>query len=220
MRNMAEKEKNSCGVQISPMVVFRCCELPRDCSRDSFQSYAAMVTLSMRKQTREAQRRNSRDTMVRQNRRKAVELLRKQHKLREVMSVCSLSAGTAARLKQAIESKDSAVLERMLDPRAHRSGRRPVLNAEDQQLIKDRMKFIASRSFAMDARTLSSVMAAIASAGRRGFENGLPSADVIRAFRARNRDITFRNAENKEQAKVRGENYYHVKTYANALKHV
>ena len=61
-------------------------------------------------------------------RRKAVELLRKQHKLREVMSVCSLSDRTSARLKQSIESKDSAVLEKMLDPRAHRASRQPVLN--------------------------------------------------------------------------------------------
>ena len=70
----------------------------------------------------------------------------------------------------------------------------------------------------MDARTLGSVMPAIASGGRRGFENGLSSANFIRAFRARDRDIPFINAKNKEQAKVRGENYCHFKTYANALQ--
>ena len=107
---------------------------------------------------------------------------------------------------------------KILDPRGHRADRQPVLSLEEEKLIKHRIKFIPSRGFEIDARTLPSGMAAIAADGGRGFENGVFSADVVRAFRTRNRDISFQNAENKEQTKLRGENYYHVETYANALQ--
>lgn len=85
-------------------------------------------------------------------------------------------------------------------------------------MTKARMRFVASRGFAMDVRTLRSIMFFIANDGRRGFPNGIPSAEVVRSFRARNRDITLRNAENKENAKLKRENYHHVKIYADVLR--
>ena len=133
------------------------------------------------------------------------------------MSVYPLSAGAATHLNQAIASKDTAVLEKMLDPRGHRSGRHSVLFLEEEKLIEYLINFIASRGFAMDARTLGNAMEAIAADDRRGYENSVPSANVVRAFRTHNRDISFRNAENKDQQNLRGENYYHVETYASAL---
>lgn len=63
-------------------------------------------------------------------------------------------------------------------------------------------------------------MAAIAVDVRRGFENGLPSADVTRAFWACNKDISFRNIETKEEAYFRGGTYNHVETHANARQQV
>ena len=82
------------------------------------------------------------------------------------------------------------------------------------------MKCIASKKFAMDLLTLGSVMASIATNGRKRFKSGIPSAAVIRYFRARNPDITFRNSENKENAKLKGESFEHVQTYAHALRQV
>lgn len=43
-------------------------------------------------------------------------------------------------------------------------------------------------------------------------ENGIPSSDAVRSFRARYREITFRNCENKDTAKLLGENFNHVKS--------
>ncbi len=50
-------------------------------------------------------------------------------------------------------------------------------------------------------------------------KTGVPSEDAIRAFRARHREITFRNAENKDRSKFRGESFDHVGGFFKILKH-
>ena len=55
---------------------------------------------------------------------------------------------------------------------------------------------------------------------RSTFKNGLPSDGVIRNFRARHKDITFRNYERKELAKINGEDVEHLRSYERALRMV
>ena len=69
-------------------------------------------------------------------------------------------------------------------------------------MIKQRMKYASARGFALDKDMMRTIMARIAADGRDGYKTvtGLPSGDTIRAWRARNRDVTYRHAENKRVA--------------------
>ena len=69
---------------------------------------------------------------------------------------------------------------------------------------------MALRGFSVGVNTLKRVMLAVGKSRneikeRSSFKNGLPSDSMIRHCRARHRDITFRNYECKELAKVNGE---------------
>lgn len=79
----------------------------------------------------------------------------------------------------------------------------------------------AQRGFAMDVRELTGIMGENSGDGRiRGFRNGVPSGDVVRSFGARNRDITLRTFENRNNTKLEGEQYEHFKPYSDALKRI
>jgi len=107
--------------------------------------------------------------------------------------------------------KDPEALNRLLHPAANRAGRRPSLDPSEELLILQRLKVTAERGFATDASTLKAIIASVvAKKGIRGIKNGIPSDDYIRSFRARNRDITFRNYEKRELAKKLDENMDHV----------
>ncbi|CDF32934.1 unnamed protein product [Chondrus crispus] len=60
----------------------------------------------------------------------------------------------------------------------------------------------------------------IATHGRGDLKKGVPSPNFIRSFRARHRDITCRNYEKRELAKLKGESFKHLKTFEAALKQV
>ena len=76
-------------------------------------------------------------------------------------------------------------------------------------------KYAASRDFAWERDDLRRAMMEIVGDRRTGFrtKNGYVSDDVIRARRARNRDITYRYAENKTTAKLNAERYDHVASF-------
>lgn len=63
-------------------------------------------------------------------------------------------------------------------------------------------------------------MGAVASDGREGFKKRLPRFHTVLSLWARNRDITLRNAESKEKAKLKAECFEHLNTYAMALRKV
>lgn len=180
-----------------------------------------MTTQSLRKQAREDAKRNERDERRREARATAIEMLRQGKTYREIERTSGVSIATVARLKKAMSTPGGLSLDKFLQPHQNRAGAKPVLTREEEQLIKQKMVECAQRGFAMDVRELTRIMGAIAGDGRRrGFKNGIPTGDVIRSFRARNRDITLRTFENKENAKLKGENYEDVKTYADALERI
>lgn len=82
-----------------------------------------MVTISMRRQTKASQERGKRDEDMWQRRVMAVQFLREGRKLREVMRICHLSAGTASSLNK----RNDFELEKMLDPAHNRAGSKHVL---------------------------------------------------------------------------------------------
>lgn len=87
-------------------------------------------------------------------------------------------------------------------------------------MICDRLVFAASRGFAADEDDLKSLMRRISADGRSQLCEGFPSKDTVRSFRARHRDITYRATDNNDLARLKGEKYEHLKTYATALRQV
>ena len=79
--------------------------------------------------------------------------------------------------------------------------------------------------FVVDVNTLKRVMLAVVKSRneieeRSSLKNGLPGDGMIRHFRARHRDITFRNYGHKELAKFNGEDLEHVRSYERVFRFV
>ncbi len=80
-------------------------------------------------------------------------------------------------------------------------------------MLTERIIFARERGFAVGKDTLKSLMSQIASDGRPIWKDGGPSENAIRAFRARQLEITFENAEKKDRLKFRGESFDHVEGF-------
>ena len=138
------------------------------------------------------------------------------------MRQTGVSRATVDRLYHAVRGKDESLQEKLVNPSRNRAGRKPVISRDESVMIKDRIKYAAKHGFAMSVEDMKSVMYGSASDGRKPFrtDTGLPSADSIRHCRAVNRDITYRNVENKDAAKLHAENYDHVASFAKVLRDV
>jgi len=83
------------------------------------------------------------------------------------------------------------------------------------------MQYCAARGFSVYEDELPRIMADIASDGRPGYQNGLPSEQTVRWFRARNADkITLRKGQQKDIAKLLAEHPAHAATYRDILESV
>lgn len=121
-----------------------------------------------------------------------------------VIRTTNVSKGTCNGLKAALNSGDEDALQRLVDPACNRAGRKHVISKPEDQLVKSRLNYAASRGFAFNVDELRSTVGRIASGGRSGYTNkaGLPSTDARRSRRARNRDMTYRASENKTASKI------------------
>ena len=79
-------------------------------------------------------------------------------------------------------------------------GRKYIFNAIEEQILSEQMICAASRWFAINDDMLKNLMAKIASEGRPGWKNGILYPDAIRSFRARHRELAYRNQEDKDSA--------------------
>ena len=172
----------------------------------------------MRRVTRAMKKRSNQLEFAQHQRREAAEQLRRGTRLASVIARTGISRGTASRIKDAVESKDSVGLSRLLDPAKNRPGRPRVLSARAELSIVHRMKQLATMGFAQNVHSLKSVAASIARHEGTPFAGGMPSDDWVRGFRSRHRDITLRNAENKDVRKLQAESTEHVTTFKTALE--
>ena len=77
------------------------------CNNQScLETFVTNATKSKRKQSREFVNRTSRDEQTKLRRRKAVSLHINSSKFREVVTICELSFGTAARLSSAVKTNE------------------------------------------------------------------------------------------------------------------
>ena len=180
------------------------------------------MTFSMRRQTALAKQRDQRDSKRKECRERAYELLRTGTKVAEVSRITDVSRSTCDRIKNAMDSNDEENLGKLLNPKENRAGRRCVITSEEDDMIRKQIDYAASRGFAWEKEDLKRAMTQISRDGRAGFRTKTKSAsdDAVRAWRARNRETTYRYAENKSVAKLRAERYDHVASLERALKEV
>ena len=76
------------------------------------------------------------------------------------------------------------------------------------------------RFFAVEVAGIKQILEEVAADGRKGWKNDVPSDDAVRAFRARHCEITFRNYERKDNAKLKGESYMRVQRYFEVLQNI
>lgn len=177
---------------------------------------------SMRKQALQEKSRNERDEAERKPRAHALELFQNGEIVATAVRKTGVSQGTADRIKIAFESRNKETLDKLLYPASNRPGRRAVLSNVENNVIKQRIKYAANRGFAFAMSTLKTVMAQVSPDGRRGFCSpvGIPSDDALRSWGARNRDVTYRVAENKRTAFLVAERHDHVVTFKPTLEQI
>eukprot|EP00171_Calliarthron_tuberculosum_P003170 IDg3170t1 len=180
------------------------------------------VELARQKKAKLEKERKQRDKEEAERRSIAVQLLQDKKNVADAVRKSGISRTTGDRINAALKAGDEARLRQLLNPAGNRAGRRSVLTQDENEMLKDRITYTASRGFAFDAPILKKTMADIASDGRKGFrsESGTPSDDSLRYWRACNRDITFRTAENKRSASLIAERHEHVVTFKNAFQSI
>eukprot|EP00171_Calliarthron_tuberculosum_P003025 IDg3025t1 len=156
-----------------------------------------------------------------QSRQDAVDLLRAGgSSIRKVAGRTGVRKSIVGQLSRCLTMNSSIELQRLLHPDLHHQGRRGVLSSLEEQMIVERMNFASRRGFAFDVDDLSMVMARIASDGRDSWKNGVPSSDVVRAFRAKHPDVCLRTHTRKDAAKLRAEDREHLRSYKEILQEV
>lgn len=175
---------------------------------------------SMRAQAAHHRRREKELAITKKRRADAAISFRQNKSLREVMETHSLQQTTAWRIRKAIKTNNDGELQKLLNPVDNRAGRETLLTKEEHRMNTERCVTVAAKGYAITNSQMRSIQARVSADGRKGFQNGIPSNDAVRSFRARTPGLTYRKAENKEAAKIKGENYEHVKTLARELQKV
>lgn len=97
-------------------------------------------------------------------------------------------------------------------------GRRTILSWEEENTITEKLVLASCRLFDLDFAGVKTLMASDGNDVKRGYENGISSPGVLNSLRARQREITVRNCEKKDQVELKGENYQHGRTYFEILQ--
>lgn len=119
-----------------------------------------------------------------------------------VMSAVPLT--TMVLLKSLLDTDNTEQLNAMPSTKERR-GWKPAISDSESTMVNERLKFAASRGFAVDIDIFWNALSSIAAGSRKGWKNVMPSDDAIRSYRARNCDISYIRHCNKEAAKLNAE---------------
>ena len=175
---------------------------------------------SMRAQTLTHKKRTGKRQEEAARRAKLLSLIQRGESARKASRETGVSRTTATRIKRAYESSEKVALKKLLDPEGNHAGRKTVLSADEEHLVVQRTIHAAQRGFAVDNTVMSTVHAKIAADRCAKYANVLPSPDAIRSFRARNRSLAYRVAENVTTARLAAENLPHISSLKRALQQV
>lgn len=134
--------------------------------------------------------------------------------------MCLISRGTAFRISKGHKKSDFALLTNVMDPVPFPSGRHYLLHAAKESLIVDRLLVVVRGVFPVGNVGLTALMTSTAANSRKRFAKGIPSPDVMQFFRARNRQIANRVAENVISARLYAQNTNHFSTLKTVLTNV
>jgi len=130
-----------------------------------------------------------------------------------------ISRRTVQRLAKNLLEDNTTGLEKLLNVSDNRPGKSLVLSLAEEAMICDRLRYCAARGFPVYEDELPEIIRRIANDGRQGYKHGMPTAETVRMFRARNvHRITLRKAQKKETAKLLGEHPAHAETYRDILQ--
>lgn len=175
---------------------------------------------SMRAQTMTHKRRIAERKQERSRREKLLLCIQEGDSALKASRKTGVSRTTATRIKKAYDTSNKNELEKLLNPEKHFSGPKPVISPFEEKLIVERVIQAAEQGFAVDNSTVMSVHARIAADRSRTYATGVPSADTIRAFRARNRSLAYRVAENVSNARLSAQTHEHFATLERELRKI
>lgn len=95
-----------------------------------------------------------------------------------------------------------------------------MINNEEAALTNGRLKTASSRGFAVDNAQFKHVLSSIGAHGRKKYKTGIPSDEVIRTYQSQNNDITDKQVESKEHAKLAAKTYAYIDTFFAALDNI
>ncbi len=101
---------------------------------------------------------------------------------------------------ESVRCNDDVTLENMLCSSSYKRGASTVLSSEEEAMLKERLIYAEKRGIPVGKDTWKSFMSQIPSDRRLSWKDRVPSEDAIWAFRARHREITLKNAENKDRS--------------------
>ncbi len=114
--------------------------------------------------------------------------------MRDIAQITNVDKSTLGRIGNFHHSNDDVTLEKTLCPSTYKRGVSTALTSEEEAMSTERLIYDGKRGFAVGKDTLKSLMSQMASDGRPSWKDGVPSEGAVRAFRARHREITFKNA--------------------------
>lgn len=145
----------------------------------------------------------------------AVKFLKQGKSRRTIAQLTGLSKGSVFSLKKLInEERWDELAQHFHLEKSGKVGAPRVLTTDEERMIVERLKYSAKKGFEVVCKHPCQVMGDVANDGRdRAYKNFYPNGYSVRSFRARHRDLTFRNSENKEAVKLKGERFEHVDSF-------
>ncbi len=140
--------------------------------------------------------------------------------MRDIAQITNVDKFTLGRIGNFHHSNTDVTLEKMLCSFTCKRDASTVLASEEEAMSTERLIYDVNRGLAVWKDTLRSLMSQIASDGRPNWKDGVPYEDAVRAFRARHREITFKNAKKNCRSKCRRESFDHVEGLFTMLKDV
>ena len=183
---------------------------------------------SMRRQTIKQKKHIAKQAQRCHNRSEALILLKASGKTkpynkalsnRDIAAMTNVPRTIVNQLCKLMHDNNYIAISKLISPDI-RAGRTTILSPEEERIVVQRLKFVASRGAAVGYRSLRYMMANIAADGRKGYVNGVPSDEAIRSFRSRHRDLTFRAQENKERVKLHAESVSHIQPFFDIINDI
>ena len=107
--------------------------------------------------------------------------------------------------KDGSHRQGNAYLNRLINSASTRTGLKCVITHDEDAVIKERMKRLVSKGFAIELLTLGSMIASIATDEGEGFKSGLPFAAIKNLFVLEIGTLPSSHPKKRERKAERGE---------------